>query len=571
MDQIPDILSTDYGQAILPIDFPAYALLTSPIYFHTKEDIETAHCPTCFLRLEVGEQFVECACCNSFLKLVYRKSPAFEVIRLGTILETPAEKEERIRYEDEMSKISFHSQENGLAELIDIDISESSWGLRNIRFLDYLPIACGFGILGMIGLIFLSKSATDIAPVITSIIITPGLFLGVCVGYIQIGVINERTWNYYLFILPILLITIILLIIGTFLFIIDTLFILQKNISGLSEFISSIAILFYQGTFICVALISAQCLRKLRLSQLRLSLVELLVRLRSYRKNPPVHLKTGRRLNSMLGVFLIAVGVTVISACTLVSVIFGLPSIFDTVLLLPQTIGWFLLMRSRRYFQIDADSLLSADHRRPILFLRSFSDDQRLRFPDSFLRLIQKYLDFSLETRLANHFKYFGPFIAVGVSGETVPVRGAARAVLSHQEWIPKVSDWINEANVIVMYAGWTNWLSWELAKIIETGNISKLILIIPEVNGEARAIRAEHISLRIEHLKQVLKNTMWYKSLINLDNMEDIRAILFKDNGTIIAIRSELHNRDSYHLAALIAHYILMNPENIILKLAAE
>lgn len=49
------------------------------------------------------------------------------------------------------------------------------------------------------------------------------------------------------------------------------------------------------------------------------------------------------------------------------------------IFLYPQVPGWVLLMWSRRYFQMDADSLLSVDKRRPILFLRAFQDDQKLK------------------------------------------------------------------------------------------------------------------------------------------------------------------------------------------------
>lgn len=171
-----------------------------------------------------------------------------------------------------------------------------------------------------------------------------------------------------------------------------------------------------------------------------------------------------------------------------------------------------------------------------------------------------RFLDFSLEVRLSNYFTRFGPFVTVGLPGETAPVRGAARVILSHQEWLPRVADWITQASVIVMYTGWTNWLSWELAKIIETGSTDKLILIIPEVAGEARTVRAEKISPRIERLSQILQGTRWSNSFANIRNVVDVRAMLLGDDGSIVLVRSRPNNRDSYHLAALIAHYIILN-----------
>jgi hypothetical protein len=92
-------------------------------------------------------------------------------------------------------------------------------------------------------------------------------------------------------------------------------------------------------------------------------------------------------------------------------------------------LGFFLLVRARRYLQIDTDSLLAVDQRPPILFLRSFDDDEKQRFT----RSDKAFLDFSLETRLSNHFSRFGPFIAIGSPKEAVPQLGASRVLLSER------------------------------------------------------------------------------------------------------------------------------------------
>ena len=94
-------------------------------------------------------------------------------------------------------------------------------------------------------------------------------------------------------------------------------------------------------------------------------------------------------------------------------------------------LGFFLLLRMRRYFQIDADALLRIDKRQPILFLRSFQDDEKVSYSESDKAL----LDFSLETRLSRHFAHFGPFVAVGSPEEALPVPGAARALMSNADW----------------------------------------------------------------------------------------------------------------------------------------
>jgi hypothetical protein len=80
-------------------------------------------------------------------------------------------------------------------------------------------------------------------------------------------------------------------------------------------------------------------------------------------------------------------------------------------------LAFFLIVRARHYFQVSADSLLAVDKRPPILFLRSFTDVERQRYLYTTVAL----LDFSLETRLSNHFYHFGPFIAVGSPKDTIP------------------------------------------------------------------------------------------------------------------------------------------------------
>jgi hypothetical protein len=218
-------------------------------------------------------------------------------------------------------------------------------------------------------------------------------------------------------------------------------------------------------------------------------------------------------------------------------------------------LGYFLLIRARRYFQVRADSLLALDKRKPILFLRSFEDDEKIKFSNSAIA----FLDFSLETRLSNHFTYFGPFIAIGSPKDTVPIPGAARVVLSDSEWQPKVETWMAEAGVIVMYSGKTQWVNWELARLIRTGRVPKLILMIPEIKRWRPAIRTKDINARIEYMREAFRNTKWSGALAAFQDYRDVRAMLFRSDGSLIVIKSRPRNRDSYHLAALIAHYVLL------------
>jgi hypothetical protein len=87
----------------------------------------------------------------------------------------------------------------------------------------------------------------------------------------------------------------------------------------------------------------------------------------------------------------------------------------------------YFLLRARTKLQPTAESVLSVDRRGLVLFLRSFVDDERVRF----LYSQRTLFDFSLEARLATHFFRTGPFIAVDSPNHT-PAIGAARASLTN-------------------------------------------------------------------------------------------------------------------------------------------
>jgi hypothetical protein len=221
-----------------------------------------------------------------------------------------------------------------------------------------------------------------------------------------------------------------------------------------------------------------------------------------------------------------------------------------------ELLGFFLLVRARRYFQIDADSLLAVDRRPPILFLRSFGDDEKQIFNKS----TKAFLDFSLETRLANHFSQFGPFIAIGSPKEAVPQLGAARVLLSNDEWQPRVLRWMRDAKVIVMYSGRTHWVNWELRKAIENECATRLLLMVPQIKSWRSSKLNEEISARVGLIQEAFKGTPWDEKFLQLGAFAGLRAILFRPDGSIVIVRSRSRSRDSYHLAALVAHQILID-----------
>jgi hypothetical protein len=88
--------------------------------------------------------------------------------------------------------------------------------------------------------------------------------------------------------------------------------------------------------------------------------------------------------------------------------------------------GILLHRRGERYLQQPAEDVLLRDKRRPIVYLRSFSDDFASR-------PLMRFISRAEETLVL--LNCLGPFIAIGRPDETLPLMGANRYYLNDIEW----------------------------------------------------------------------------------------------------------------------------------------
>jgi hypothetical protein len=268
-------------------------------------------------------------------------------------------------------------------------------------------------------------------------------------------------------------------------------------------------------------------------------IVDLMALSQSIRKKEAPATRRGRRVNRTLGIMFLAIGVIFVAVTGA-----GLLTFF----------GYFWLFKARQYLQVSADSLLAADRRQPILFLRSFADDPPKSIEIS-LSQITKTLDFSVETRLANYFMDFGPFIAIGAPAESVPVPGAARVQLSDDKWQQWVMTKMNESCMILMYAGVTHWVSWELSRVLEANLVDKLILLFPSPTGALkRSGFEEDMKNRLARVRATFEGTRWQSPLKNVTHPETIIAMCFDEAGSGTIFRSKRRNNDAYEIAVKIA-----------------
>lgn len=139
-----------------------------------------------------------------------------------------------------------------------------------------------------------------------------------------------------------------------------------------------------------------------------------------------------------------------------------------------------LLLAARRRSTIVAPDLLTYTSEPPIIYLRSFADDE--------LKLGHGLGERgSVEEAITSAFAYLGPVIAIGRPGESARPVGAARDYVSNEEWQERVAGFIESAQLIVLLAGTTEGLQWELGRVTDLKSLHKLIIVLPP--GERRTV----------------------------------------------------------------------------------
>ena len=452
---------------------------------------------------------------------------------------------------------------NNHARITEIDITKQARALAFLRLAGYaLVVLCGLWGIGLLSGLVVGLRSDGIGTVVFELIASAILFFATYTGWRHVGVIDPAAWRSYRVVFP--------LLVAFCLFVAASLLIASGSVANLMEQDRTQAVQQLSGLFnalwiAAVSLlgwISLTRLRKKKIPALGTTVDQVLSGLAKKAGVAAVEAAHIKRINKPRGWAIGGAGVLVLLAWNLA------PSphnkiLADAMLRMSQQVsllGFFLLVRARRYFQIDADSLLAVDRRPPILFLRSFEDDEKQRYGGSDRAL----LDFSLETRLCNHFSRFGPFVAIGSPKETIPQLGAARVLLSDDQWQPQILSWMKEAQLIVMYSGKTHWVNWELRKLLENGCATRLILMVPEIKAWRSSKRGEDISARVEQIRGVFRATPWEEDLLQFGDFVGLRAMLFRPDGSMVMIKSRSRRRDSYHLAALVAHQVLLDHEPV-------
>ena len=146
-----------------------------------------------------------------------------------------------------------------------------------------------------------------------------------------------------------------------------------------------------------------------------------------------------------------------------------------------------VLRRARARARATAAELRARDPRPPLLYLRSFADDDVLlptvlspRRP--FVEMFSLRTADPFEESLAWELGSYGPVVAVGRPGTAPDSLGAAREFLPDDSWQDGVLARMAAALAIVVVAGDTPGLEWEVAAIADRGHLGKTVFVIPPV-----------------------------------------------------------------------------------------
>jgi len=216
----------------------------------------------------------------------------------------------------------------------------------------------------------------------------------------------------------------------------------------------------------------------------------------------------------------------------------------------------FLLARTRKK---SADHLLEYDQRPPILFLRSFKDDDRK------IWMARQGGDRSLvgfEDALSEIFFRIGPFIALGSGQDLIPQLGAARTYRDDTVWQAKAKHWMKDATWILYMLGSTESLKWEIAQITLDKLVGKTIFLFPPNVREddfpwVTKARLKKRRLRNwNHFLQTFANTEFHDALGGFD--ESGAIVMWIGPGRhIFVVRGRGEFSQEYDLALRIAIYL--------------
>ncbi|MDH6141840.1 hypothetical protein P3T35_003861 [Kitasatospora sp. GP30] len=120
--------------------------------------------------------------------------------------------------------------------------------------------------------------------------------------------------------------------------------------------------------------------------------------------------------------------------------------------------------------------VMATDTRPPVVYLRAFSADEVAARPGRVRAVMAR----TEEEQLGRAFEVIGPFVAVGRPGETLPPVGAARLYMPDNGWDQAVLELVREAGLILLGAGTSAGIRWEIEQVTAMVPPEKIVIVVP-------------------------------------------------------------------------------------------
>ena len=151
---------------------------------------------------------------------------------------------------------------------------------------------------------------------------------------------------------------------------------------------------------------------------------------------------------------------------------FGWPLIMITVAIVAFFWNW-----GKRHLIPLAEEAVAKDPRPPIIYLRSFVAQTTIGKD---------------EKVLAEIMGEAGPFVAIGKPGDTLPPLGASRFYVPDKNWKKFVRRLISRAALVILMAGRSQGLLWEMLECTKRVDPRCLIVLVPSDPEVYEAFRAQ-------------------------------------------------------------------------------
>jgi TM2 domain-containing membrane protein YozV len=159
---------------------------------------------------------------------------------------------------------------------------------------------------------------------------------------------------------------------------------------------------------------------------------------------------------------------------------YALPLIVGFVVI--ARLGIVLLRSGWKHETLTAAEVRAIDPRPPVLYLRSFVADDQPLLTFAYTAAVSE------EQEIAFAMDRIGPFIAIGKPGERLPELGAARLYVADDEWRSVVGEMMRDAALVVIRAGETPNLWWEIEETMKRCPRQRVIIVELGKPGSLRA-----------------------------------------------------------------------------------